>query len=85
MKHKSTTFSNAVLSQTHSRISLLPDFVLQYSIAITMTCGVPQGLILGLLLFNLYMFPLGQIIHVNNVAYYSYADDTQDTLRSLTK
>lgn len=44
---------------------------------ITMTCGLHQGSILGLLLFNLYMLPMGQIIHDNSVAYHSCTDVTQ--------
>ncbi len=43
----------------------------------SMTCGVPQGSILALLLFSLYMFPLSQIMKNNQTAYNSYADDTQ--------
>lgn len=44
---------------------------------ISIPYGVPQGLILGPLLFNTYMLPLGSIIQQYKVSYRSYADDTQ--------
>ena len=45
-----------------------------------LTQGIPQGSILGPILFNLFVAPLGELFRAKGVSFQGYADDTQNYL-----
>ena len=64
------------LSSRTSAVSI-PSHLSHLSPSEPLTCGVPQGSVLGPIIFNLYTTPLSTLISLSSISHLLYADDTQ--------
>src|SRR3989442_7236666 len=74
------SFSGLALSLLRSYLSDRTHHVVVQSSsspAFHITTGVPQGSVLGPLLFSLYTSPISHILENTNISFHLYADDTQ--------
>jgi len=63
----------AYLSGCNTRVSINGSM----SDPLPLKCGVPQGSVLGPIIFSLYTAPLGDFLSESGICYHIYADDTQ--------
>ena len=72
-------FSGTVLNWFSSYLSDRSQHVFcdgQWSDVFSMSCGVPQGSVLGPMLYSMYVSPISAIINCYNLPHHVYADDT---------
>uniref|UniRef100_A0A8C1W0H1 Reverse transcriptase domain-containing protein n=2 Tax=Cyprinus carpio TaxID=7962 RepID=A0A8C1W0H1_CYPCA len=85
--HHSIGLNNTVLRWFESYLTDRSEFVAMGSSRSRLhavDCGVPQGSVLGPILFILYMLPLGKVISRLGISFHCYADDTQLYIKTDT-
>ena len=78
--HIDIGFTDTVLQWSSSYLSDRTHYVSLYnhcSAFIHVHSGVPQGSVLGLILFTMYIKPLSAIIDSHSIIHHSFADDIQ--------
>ena len=71
--HSALIWCQSHLAERCQRVSIAD----QYSQKLKLSTGVPQGSVLGPLLFSLYVQPIGDIIRKHGLSFHHYADDLQ--------
>lgn len=78
--HRDFGITGSVLEWIESYLSNRKQYVKlgqHRSVCTPCTSGVPQGSVLGPILFALYVAPVGDIISAYGIQHHQYADDTQ--------
>ena len=51
----------------------------------TLSCGVPQGPVLGTRMYTIYVAPLANVINNHSINYHCYADDRHPNISTMCK
>ena len=75
--HSGNDVSFRTLYLSHRSFSVSVSMDSHISSDFPLSCGVPEGSVIGPIFFNLYTTPLSTLISQSSLSHHFYADDTQ--------